>query len=36
VSIGAVPGWMTAFDDLMALLAGRFGRVEPRRTFGEL
>jgi hypothetical protein len=31
VSIDAVPGWMSAFDDLMALLAPRFGRVEPRR-----
>jgi len=31
VSVDAVPGWLSAFDDLMAGLAARFGRVEPRR-----
>lgn len=31
MSVDAVPEWMSAFDDLMAALAPRFGRVEPRR-----
>jgi SRSO17 transposase len=25
-------GWQTMFDEVMAAVAGRFGRVEPRRT----
>ena len=31
MSITAVPGWLSGFEDLMAVLAPRFGRVEPRR-----
>jgi SRSO17 transposase len=31
VSIDAAPVWLSGFDDLMARLAPRFGRVEPRR-----
>ncbi|GGQ14772.1 hypothetical protein GCM10010140_51340 [Streptosporangium pseudovulgare] len=25
-------GWVVTFNDLMGRIAGRFGRVEPRRT----
>jgi SRSO17 transposase len=28
-------GWRVLFDELMSLVAGRFGRVEPRRTARE-
>lgn len=28
-------GWREMFDELMFLVAGRFGRVEPRRTARE-
>jgi SRSO17 transposase len=29
------PGWRVLFDELMSLIAGRFGRAEPRRTARE-
>ena len=28
-------GWRVLFDELMSLIAGRFGRAEPRRTARE-
>jgi hypothetical protein len=31
VSINAAPGWLSDFEDMMAVFAARFGRVEPRR-----
>jgi SRSO17 transposase len=34
-SVDSPAGWRVVFDELMSLIAGRFGRAEPRRTARE-